>query len=260
MFINHMQDKTIKSFNQLSEIKRRDIFTKTGKMKKVNRKYAVSIARQLADGFDKIDLRKEPTKNQYKKAQEIIKEFYNAASSEKTKLVRPRKKNRKVYASYSEMNSKFKVYAVPVFDEKDEIKVVGKGKNKRIKRIGEFSESEFFSFKDAGITKKELIKNTKKSTDKLFSKIERKYKKKTYAVKIKCGKHEYKTLYEDKSPYIEIENWINIYGEDKVKQFCLGFVAYTFRNQEPVATNKLYKKGEKKQKYKNLKNKRRKKK
>ena len=230
--------KIIKSFKQLSELNRREIINNDGKIKRINPKFAVSFARQISEGFD-IDLRKQPTKSQIRRAREVIKEFYSATRSQKVKLVRPRKNNRKYYAEYSELPRKFKVFAVPVYGDGDYFKIVTsklKGKKtKRIKRIGEFSSTEFFKFPN----KKELVKNPKNETDKLFNKIEQKYKKKKTAVKIKCGKHEYKTLYEDKSPYIEIENWINIYGKDEVKKWCVGFQVYTFQNQQPMPTKKL---------------------
>lgn len=228
----------IKSFSQLSELNRRQLFEKDGKLKPLNKKFAVSVARQLADGFD-FSLRKEPSKSQYRRAREIIKEFYSAANEEKVKIVRPSRKNRKYYADYADMSKKFKVYAMPVFSEKDNFKI----KKGRIKRIGEFSETEFFKFD----SRLELVKNPKKETNKLYGKIEKKLgKKRKYAVKIKCGRHEYKTLYEDKSPHVEISKWLDMYGKKEVKKWCMGFQVYTFKNQKPVPTVILEKKGNRK--------------
>lgn len=250
-----MQRKIISTFSELSELNRRELFNREGQLKKIDGKLAVSIARQVADGFENIDLRKKPTKAQRERARKYIKEFYENVNSEKTILVRPRKRNRKYYADYSGTSSKLKVYAMPVLDNNDYFTLVKSGKKKRIKRIGEFSSTEFFSFKEAGISKKKLVTKTKEATNELFDEIEESFENETYAVKIKCGKGEYKTLYEDKSPHIEIENWINMYGAEKVKQFCLGFQVYTFNNQEALPQNKLAKKGDKKKKYNNFKTK-----
>lgn len=236
------QNKTIKSFSELQKFRKRD-FIKNNKLKRINSKLAISIAKQLATGFEKIDLRKEPNKYQIKKAKKYIKEFFEKSDSERLKLIRPTKKNRKYYADYADMNKNFKVYLMPVFDDTDIFKL--NKKTKQLKRIGKFSDTEFYKFPN----KKDLIKSPKKECKKIYNKIDNEIKS-DYAVKIKCGNAEYQTLYRDKSPHIEIENWINIYGADKVKSFVLGLQVYTFKNQEqlPTKSKANIKKGEKKNK------------
>ena len=241
------QKKRIKSVKKFSDLpSHKEILKKDGKLKSLDKKYAVSIARKLATGFENDDLRKTINNKSYKKARKIITEWYEATRGEKVKIVRPAKGNRKLYSEYADMSSNFKVYAVPVFDERDRFEIIGRGDNKRVKRIGEFSSTEFFKFPD----QKKLIQNPKTETNKVFSKIDKQFGKENYAVKIKCGRHEFKTLYKDKSPHIEIENWIQAYGATRVKKFCLGFQVYTFKNQQEMPSEKMLKKGDKKKKRK----------
>lgn len=245
----------IKSFKELTKINKKELFNRSGKLKTINKKATISIARQIADGFDDIDLRKNPTKAEIRRAQKYIKEFYENSNNEKTKLIIPNKKNRKYYGDYSGISSKFKIYAMPVIDDSDTFKLIKKKGTKKanLKRIGQFSDTEFYSFKENGISKRKLITKTKEATEQLYKEIEKDYKEGEYATKIKCGKAEYKALYTTKDPYIEIDNWINIYGAEKVQQFCLGLQVYSFKNQEQP--NNILKKGEKKKKFKkNLKN------
>lgn len=68
--------KIIKSYSELSTLNRRDLFTKRGNdlvLKPMDKKRAVSIARQLVTGFENTDLRQNPSPSEYRRAQKAIK-------------------------------------------------------------------------------------------------------------------------------------------------------------------------------------------
>ncbi len=232
--------KTIKSFKQLGEINVRSLYGKNGKLKKLDKKFAISFARQIADGFDD-DLRKPVSDKLYRKARKFIDGYIAASSGEKTKIVRPSRENRLLYARYADLDPTFKVFAIPVLDKDDTFDTIKVNGKKRLRRKGKFSRSVAFDFE----SQTRLIKNTKAETEKLFKEIDKKFGKGKYAIKIRCGEHEYKTLYHTRDPYLEIENWITAYGAPRVKKFCLGFQVYTFSGQEKFGTP-LAKKGDKK--------------
>lgn len=227
--------KTIKTFKELSSLNRRDLFErnpKTGEValkKKLDGEFVVSVARQLATGFD---TKRKPNKQKIKEAREIITEYYEAASAGKTKVFRPRKENRKAYAEVADINPRFKVFPMPILTDSDKFKMVsekiGKKKIKKAKLIGQFVDREGFNFTNL----KQMSIKPYEETEKLLKRIDRKIGKKTKrALKFKVGKYETKAIYSKDNVAEELEKWKQIYGAKKIKSFVVGLQVFTFRNQ-----------------------------
>ncbi len=221
--------RTVKSFKDLGNIEVRALRNKKGHLKPLDKKFAVSFARQIAEGFDskKIDLRKPVSAKDYKRARLFVDAYIEASREGNTKLVRPKKQNRALYAKAVDTSSKFKVYFMPVSDESDTFKKVKIENKIFLQRVGKFSDMFSFDFS----SQRKLVTKTKEETEALFKKIDKRFGKGKYAVKIRCGTAEFGALYRTRDPHIEIENWIGAYGKERVKRFCLGFNVYTFKNQ-----------------------------
>lgn len=220
-----MQVKRMKlnSLNDLNGIKKELFFNH--KLKKINKKDKIKIARIMATGFEDIDLRKEPTKYQIKKANKIIKElegFFN----NKIKIIRPRKNNRKYYSEYSDVSKNFKYYPMQVTDDNDKFKI----KNKKLKRVGNFSNSTLYKFKD----KNQLAKSPKKAINNLFNEIKKEYKKEPTTM-IRCGQGLHKFKSKDKKQVeIEINKLMLAYGVENSTQWLTGLEVFEFKKQVPL--------------------------
>lgn len=164
--------KIIKSYSELSTLNRRDLFTKRGNdlvLKPMDKKRAVSIARQLVTGFENTDLRQNPSPSEYRRAQKAIKTYYENVKDKSAVVIRPSKKNRKVYSQAADIPSNFKVYPIHVSNKKNKIKIIKKKGKKKLKEIGEFISYENFYFED----KKELALEPEKETKKLLKEIDK---------------------------------------------------------------------------------------
>jgi len=234
------QKKIIKNFKELSGVTRRQLYkynSKRGKsyLRPLDRKYAVSIARQLADGFEKINLHKNPTKKQYQKARKIIDDYFETAAHGRRKIVRPRKQYRKEYAEFSDMDASYKVFPMPVLTERDKFTIVKERGQKKVKREGQFVNTEFFGFPD----RKMMAKAPVEETHKVLKRINRKYGKRRRALRFKVGAYETNALYDQSFVTEELEKWKMIYGARKIKNFVMGFNVYTFKGQTELPPSKL---------------------
>lgn len=218
--------KTVKSFKQLSKLKKNQIFDKQGKFitkPKTDKKFLISVARQLSEGFDK-DLRKT-NYNDYKRAKKVVKAYFQAVNNEKIKVVRPTKKNRAKYAKFSGMNKKNKVYLMPVISDKDNFKI-SKGK---LKRISEYNDSKIYFF-----NKKKLALDSDSECDRLWNIIKKEYKKKKFAVRIKFVQGELSgNLFSVEAVKKFINRLQNSYNQSE--KFIVGLIVYTFKNQEKTS-------------------------
>lgn len=236
--------RTIKKFEDLGNINFRDMRNKAGNLKPLDRKFAISFARQIATGFesDKVRLDRKISDKAYKEARLFIDAYIEESREGKAKLIKPHSSQRKLYAESIDINPRMKIYFMPVLKDDDTFERVKIGGEVFLKRISKNSDMIFFKFN----SQKDLIKNTKKETEKLFAKINKKLGKDTYAVKIRCGKHEFERQFFNGETHVQIKEWMHAYGKEKVKAFCLGFNAYTFKNQNQIPENSLKLKGEKK--------------
>lgn len=214
------------------------------KRKRKNRKDIVKFMREYVETFDGVDLRKPVSDAVFKRASRQFKAIDSKLSQEKIKWVRPRKSNRALYAEYSGVSKNFKKYPVPIIHDEDSFSVIKVQGKKRIKREGRYTTDVLYTFED----QKKLVKNPEEETKKLFKKLDKKYGRlgRDYSIRIKCGEAEYKPIYKDKSPHVEISEWIASYGKIRVKKFCLGFQVYTYKNQAQKIIEKSPKKGDKK--------------
>lgn len=234
-----MQQKIYRSFKQLQGLKANELFTDQGNLKRIPAKTSISIARQLADGFD-FSLKEQPTKSQELRARRVIREFFALRERENYTLVRPSKKNRKLYAQFSDVPRTFKIYPMPTINSDDKFKIREKGGRKYIIRTGEFYVAEFYPFPN----RKKLATNPVKATSSIWAKIKAEHKNK-FTVRIKCGRGEFAAQYEAHKEVGEtIADWIAQYGKERVKAFCAGVVVYTFKNggdEKPIKKPKLKK-------------------
>lgn len=227
--------KVIKSFDELNKINRRDLYSGE-KLKPLDKKFAVSFARQLATGFDKVKLNKEPSKRQYTKARKVIEEWYDSQRSGKTKLIRPSAKNRKYYAEFSDMPENFKIYHVPILEKDDKFKI--NRKKAKIIRSGSHINTEDYLYPD----RVKFVKNISKETDKLIKDIDRDYKNKIKEVHIRVGKHQTNARYNKNKIKEELEKWAMIYDPDHMAKFVMGLRIFTFNGQQAIKPSKLKRK------------------
>jgi hypothetical protein len=61
-----------------------------------------------------------------------LTEWFELVERPNVKIVRPSRKNRKLYAEMSQQRGRWKVYAVPLENPNAKIRITGKGKNRRI--------------------------------------------------------------------------------------------------------------------------------
>jgi hypothetical protein len=226
--------KIIKSFSQLKTLDTAE-FYKKGKLKPIDKRLAVSMARQLADGFDNLDLHKEPSKYQYQKARKVLKTFFSSQTSGKSITIRPAKKNRKLYADFSAMPSNFKVYSMPILEDSDKFKI----KKGKLIRKGKFCTTEEYLFKDVS----KAVLNPVEETEKLVKQIERDYKGAIYETHLKTGKHDSKAVYNLADAASVVEKWSQVY--DNFTDFALGLRIFTFNGQQAKKPTKLKLKSEK---------------
>jgi hypothetical protein len=226
--------KIIKSFSQLKSLDSTE-FYKKGKLKPIDKRLAVSMARQLADGFDELDLHKEPTKYQYQKARKILDTWFSAQNSGKSKTIRPSKKNRKYYSEFADMPSNFKVYSMPILEDTDKFKI----KKGKLIRKGKFVNTEDYLFKDVN----KAVLNPIEETEKLVRKIERDYKGAIYETHLKTGRHDTKAVYNLSDAASVIEKWSQVY--DNFADFAFGLRIFTFNGQQAKKPTKLKLKSEK---------------
>tara|TARA_Y100000310_G_C20701675_1_gene830581 strand:+ start:6444 stop:7178 length:735 start_codon:yes stop_codon:yes gene_type:complete len=222
--------KIIKSFSELSKLNRRELFERRGNdlvLKPMDRKRAISIARQLATGFEEIDLRAQPSKNEYRRAQKIIKDYYESARNKNAQIIRPRANNRKLYAEKSDLSPRFKIYPITVSNPKNELKVVKKGNKKKLKEVGQFVSYEDFYFPD----KKELVLNPENETNKLLKKIDK--IKQVKQINIIVGAHLTKANYDKEILADEIKRFSMQYAN--FQEFTRGLQVATFKNQKKKA-------------------------
>ena len=224
--------KIIKSFKELNKINRRELFRPISEKNRELRLiqldpvYAISIARQLADGFDDIDLRKKPTKNQYRRAREIITDYYEAARGQNVEIVRPTKRNRKLYAERIGVTSRFRFYPINHSSENSTIKI----KNGKLIEKSEFVNYERFTF-----NRKSLAKNSEKEVKRVFKTISTKYRKGIKEVRIVCGKYVTNWHIKDRTEMEEelitqVDFLQNSYGN--WKEWLNGIEVQVFLNQK----------------------------
>ncbi len=195
----------------------------------------IKAANLISEGFS---AKKYAGKNKRKKviqARRALQDFYDFSTLHgKTKIVKPSKKNRALYARELGISKKFKYYPMPVFTEKDKYKVVKKGKKRKLKLSGEFLETELFEFPDM----KKAAKNPTVEINKLLIEINKKYGKQVHDMKIKCGEYlsHFTTEKSDsnKGQNAVIEDEITLYFEryaPEAKKWLRGIQVTTFKNQ-----------------------------
>lgn len=237
-----MSKRIIKSFKELKGLNRRE-FYKNGKLIPIDRKYAVSMARQLAEGFDNIDLsKKPPSKYQYQKARKVIDTWFDATRSGKSIVKRPSKRNRSAYAEFSDMPDNFKIYLMPVIEKDDKFKIKKTKTGRKVVRSGKNITTNDYLFPD----RVEAMKNTEKETGKLLKKIDKDYKGKIRQLFIRVGRHETKVKYPVDTAAKQIEQWTMQYGIEKTQKFVMGLRVFSFNGQEVKRPSRLkLKKGKK---------------
>jgi len=226
--------KIIKSFSQLKSLDSAE-FYKKGKLKPIDKRLAVSMARQLAEGFDELDLHKEPSKYQYQKARKILDTWFAAQNSGKSKTVRPSKKNRKYYSEFADMPANFKVYSMPILEETDKFKI----KKGKLIRKGTFINTEDYLFSSM----KKAVAEPIAETEKLVKKIERDYKGKIKEVHLKTGRHNTRAVYDIDDAANVLEKWAQVY--DNFEKFAFGLRVFTFDGQNARMPSKLKMKSKK---------------
>ena len=233
----------------METIKRADLYARTKKntlyLKPLDRKYAVSIARTLATGFENVNLQKEPSDRQYYKARKVIETWFDGINSGKYETVKPTARNRKYYAEFSDMPKNFKYYPMPVAQKGDKFRV-NKKKGKLIRK-GKNLNTEEYLFPDI----KEAVINPVSETEKLLKEIEKDYKGVITQVHIKTGKHQTKTTYLLEDVATEVEKWSLIYNH--FEQFAKGLRVFSFNGQQKSAPSNLKLKKDKKSNGKNKK-------
>jgi hypothetical protein len=216
--------KIVKSFKDFQSVRKKELFFNQTLKKGLDKRFVVSIARQLAEGFDTVDLRKEPTKSQYSRARKVLQTFYEGTQGAQTQLIRPTKKNRKIIAQSAGMPPNFKVYGVATprgektkieyQRSKDGVTLVFRGKNVVYRQR---------FFKD----KKELVKNPKAAVKKLTKKSGE-FKQARMIV----GAHTTLRSYGDEQQLLlEAVKWQEKYGE-RLGQFWRGIEFAEFVNQK----------------------------
>lgn len=203
----------------------------------------IKAANLIAEGFS---AKKYSGKNKRKKviqARSALQDFYDFSTLRgKVKIVKPSKKNRKLYANELGISRKFKYYPMPVFSERDSYKIIKARKGKRgtkkrgkkIKLIGEFLDTELFEFQD----RKRAARNPSVEINKLLVEINKKYGKKTFDLKIKCGEYlsHFTTEKTDskRGQFSVVEDEITMlfesYAQD-AKNWLRGIQVTTFKNQ-----------------------------
>lgn len=226
--------KIIKSFAEIQKLNTRD-FIQAGKLKPLDKKLAVSIARQLAEGFENVNLQKEPTQYQYRKARKILDTWFSAQNSGKSKTVRPSKRNRKYYAEFADMPANFKVYSMPVLENSDEF-IINRKKKKLIRR-GKNVNTEDYLFPDI----EKAVENPIVETEKLVKKIERDYNGAIYQTHLKTGRHDTKAVYSIDDAASVLEKWSQVY--ENFTDFAFGLRIYTFNGQQAKKPSRLKLKG-----------------
>lgn len=225
-----MNKKIIKSFSELSDLNPRELFqkknTKKGYdliLKPMNKRVAISIARQLSDGFNQ-DLRKQPTKSDYRKAQKVIKAYFENVKYKNARIIRPSKKNRAIYAQAADLPKNFKVYPIHMDNPNNKLKIVKKNGKRKLKQIGEFISYDYYYFPD----RIELVKNAEKETLKLQKQIDKNKKEKD--INIIVGSHiANKIIINEDSLIDTILLFQSKY--DNFGDFVRGFRVSTYKNQ-----------------------------
>jgi len=226
--------KIIKTYDQLSKVKRNDLFRKNNNGDSVlrtntnNKRYIISIARKLSTGFEDINLIKNPTKSQYRKAQRVIKEYYSLST--KTAAVKlPNKSNRKLYAEITGLPKTFKLYPVQLSNNKNKLKVITRKGKKKLKEVGEFVSYENFYFDN----KEELALNPENQTNKLMGKIEK--VKKVKQINIIVGNYTTNASYDPEFIADEIKRYSMVYSN--FQDFVRGLQIATFNQQRKEKKN-----------------------
>jgi len=240
--------KIIKSYSELSELNRRDLFKKRGNdliLKPMNKKRAISIARQLATGFENIDLRQNPSPSEYRRAQKIIKTYYENVKDKNAIVIRPNKKNRAIYAKQADISSKFKVYPIHVSNKDNKIKIVKKNGKRKLKEIGEFINYENFYYESPS----SLALEPEIETRKLLKDIDK--VKGIKQVNIIVGNYKTNANYDIDIIEEEIKRFSMIYSN--FENFTRGLQVATFKNQKGKKNEKGKRSKSKSRKAKNRK-------
>jgi len=228
--------KIIKSFSQIQNISRSELY-RNGKLKPLDKKLAVSIARELAEGFD-VDLHKTPSKYMYQKARRVIDTWFSATNSGKYKVVRPTKKNRAAYSKFADMPKDFKIYAMPILQKNDEFRI----KKGKVIRKGKGVNTEDYLFEDFGIEISDVILDPIPEVEKITKKIEKDYpNEKEIEVHIKVGRHQTIAKYDTQKAAEVIEKYTNVYSH--FGDFVKGLTVFSFKGKiVPRPSRTKYKK------------------
>lgn len=204
----------IKSFTDLSKLNRRELFRPISEKNRdlrlisLDKKFAVSIARIIADDFKGVDLRKPISNYNYKKARKYITEYYEASRSKNLEIIRPTKKNREIYAKRTGLSSKLRYYPVTKSGENTTLKII----NGKLKELGKFVNYDryYFDIED-------LIDDTEKEVKNVYKKIEKDYPNRLKEIKIICGNYVSGWTKEKAKDTLEvlteeIERYMNTYA------------------------------------------------
>lgn len=241
-----MQHKSdlVNNFSDLAKLKSRKLLNQHAVFKRgIDNKVFLSAARVISTNFENVDLRKQASPTQIKRARKIVKEFLMASRYADIKFVKPSKKNRKLYADYAGVSSNFRYIPMPIYDESDTFKI----RKGRVIHSGKHFKSDFFKFK----SRKELVKNPLKEVEKTYKYMEKQYGKRKFRTRIKCGRAEYAVQFSDAELVArQIDKFMMAYGSENVQKWCMGLVGYEFTNQEITTIQPLKKKKKKPKKWK----------
>lgn len=235
--------KSFKKFSDLSEIKNMNVFNKKGNFKSnLPPNFYISAARIISEDFEGAKLNKKYTKKQLAKARHDLKEFLLLSSFSNTKIKYVNKKNRKALAEFSGAPSSLKYIPVPVNHETDEIKI----KDGKVFRENNWSIGEFFPFPNM----EAFAEDPEEETYKLWKQIERKYKKKNFAVFVKAGAREISQGHRQFDSLMEQINRLIYSYMNTFEKWLTGLMVYEFKNQKGGKIAPLKEKNKKRQKSK----------
>lgn len=216
-----MQDKI--NSKTIKNIKKSDLIKKGGKLKSIDKKKLLKLARTIATGFDDVDLN-NISNYKYRKAQETVKLFANSMTHGGRRLVRPSAKNRAAYAEFADVPANFKLIPMPILEKNDTFRV----KKGQVVRKGDHITTNDYLFPD----RKKAMLNTEAETNKLIKRIDKDYKGKIKQLFIRVGAHETKVKYPISTVGQQIEQWTMQYGIEKTTKFVMGLRVFSFEGQE----------------------------
>ncbi len=107
-----------------------------------NEKEAVRFLRRFNSKYEKINLRRQLHPNTVRMVEKDLTTFFELVERPNVKIVRPSKRNRKLYQQAAQQFGQWKAFAVPLESETAKLVIRGKGKNRRLVELGAFTRYE----------------------------------------------------------------------------------------------------------------------